>query len=181
MHRLRVYDTDAAIDRHVARSTPAAQPLMHAFRAMSMDERWVNRAPDVMFGTFHGFAGEGFEFIVDDLLALPAGEAVLVDGFRVLPRLVKPLLSGPRQAVWLLPSPAFREAAFESRGSTWSIAGRTSDPNRALGNLLRRDALFTDSVAAEARTLGLATLTVDVGETVASLLARVGTALGLHG
>ena len=41
-----------------------------------------------MFKTFHWFAGEGFELIVEDLLALPKEQPILVEGFRLLPRLV---------------------------------------------------------------------------------------------
>lgn len=39
-----------------------------------------------------------------------------IEGFRLLPTLVKPLLSDPRRAVWLLPTPTFRQAAVENRG-----------------------------------------------------------------
>lgn len=35
---------------------------------MSMDERWVDRSPEIMLETFHRFRGEGFDMIVDDLL-----------------------------------------------------------------------------------------------------------------
>jgi hypothetical protein len=46
-----------------------------------------------MLETFHGFAGEGFDLVLDDLLALPPDPPVLAEGFSVLPRLVAPLLS----------------------------------------------------------------------------------------
>ena len=178
-HGLRVYGTDESIQDHMARSTAARHPLMHVFREMTMDERWVDRPPDVMLRTFHGFQGEAFEMIVDDVLALPHDRPVIVEGFRLLPRLVAPLLRRPDQAVWLLPTPRFRDAAFAARGSTWRIAGRTSDPERALRNLLQRDALFTDQVASEAANLGLARIEVDVGLDVEVLTAAVARALGL--
>ena len=43
--------------------------------AMDMDERWVNRSPEVMLETFHGFQGEGFDLVLEDLRALPPGSA----------------------------------------------------------------------------------------------------------
>jgi hypothetical protein len=180
-HGLRVYSTDEAIQPHMARSTASTHPLMHAFREMSMDERWVDRSPEVMLDTFHGFQGEGFELIVEDLLADDCGEPLLVEGFRLLPRLVAPLLTRRDRAVWLLPTPAFRASANEARGSTWTIAGRTSDPARALANLGRRDAMFTELVAREASALGLTTIDVDVGQDLGSLVVRVASALGLPG
>ncbi len=146
---------------------------------MDMDQRWVHRTPQAMLGTFHGFQGEGFDLIVEDVLALPADQPVLVEGFRLLPRLVRPLLSAPSHAVWLIPTPQFRRAAFASRGSLWGIARRTSDPERALANLLARDELFTKEVAAEAAALQLTTIDVSSDLTVEELAARVAGCLGL--
>ena len=81
-----------------------------------MDERWMNRPPKTMLETFHWFQGEGFHLIIEDLLSLPREPGVIAEGFRLLPRLVKPLLSVLNRAVWLLPTPAFRQAVVESRG-----------------------------------------------------------------
>src|SRR5215211_7577064 len=66
--------------------------------AMDMDERWVHRSPETMLETFHWFRGEGFGLIVEDLLRLPRVPGVVVEGIRLLPHLVKPLLSRPGQA-----------------------------------------------------------------------------------
>jgi len=108
-----------------------------------------------------------------------ADPPVLAEGFSLLPRLVAPLLSRPRQAVWLLPTPEFRRTAFESRGSTWTIPAKTSDPQRALANLLARDQLFTEQLRVQARAAGLQTVDVDGSTDVAETVARVGEALGL--
>jgi hypothetical protein len=177
-HGLRLYYTEP-FSKYLDRADPAATPLLHEFIAMDVDERWVNRPPEVMLETFHGFRGEGFDLVLDDLLALPPDPPVLAEGFSLLPRLVAPLLSGPRQAVWLLPTPEFRRAAFESRGSTWTIPNKTSDPQRALANLLARDQLFTEQLRAQARAAQLQTVEVDGSLSVAESVARVGEALGL--
>lgn len=175
---LRLYDTDRAMSDHTARTTPVDSPYLHEFLAMDMDERWADRSPDVMLNTFHWFRGEAFQLIVDDLLALPP-EPVLVEGFRLLPDLVEPLLADRRRAVWLLPTPAFRRAALEHRGSLWSIAGRTTAPNRALANLLERDRLFTNRLTHETTRLNLTALPVDLDTTEDDLADRVADLLGL--
>jgi hypothetical protein len=144
-----------------------------------MDERWVSRSPEAMLETFHWFRGEGFGLIVDDLLRLPARPAVIAEGFRLLPHLVGPLLAVPGHAVWLLPTPAFRRAAFSSRGSLWEIARKTSDPGRALRNLLERDRMFTERLCGEAERLGLPVIEVDTTMTEDDLAERVTEALGL--
>jgi hypothetical protein len=159
---------------------PADSPFLAAFAAMDMDERWVSRSPQTMLETFHWFRGEGFGLIVDDLLGLP-GPGVIAEGFRLLPRLVRPLLAEPGQAVWLLPTPGFRRAAFESRGSLRQIAGRTSDPDRALGNLLERDRMFTDRLRSEAGRLALPVIEVDTAMTEEGLVERVAEGFGLTG
>ena len=173
-HGLRLYDTDAAMADHAARSTPEDSPALHEFLAMDMAERWGERSPEVMLETFHWYRGEGFGLIVEDLLASPAGSTVVVEGFRLLPELVQPLLTRPEHAVWLLPTPAFRRAAFERRGSLWHIAGRTSDPEAALRNLLRRDELFTERLARRVRELGLPAIEVDATVREDVLMQRVG-------
>ena len=53
------------------------------------------------------------------------------------------------------------------------IASRTSEPSRALDNLLTRDRLFTERVGAEARRLGLHVVDVDVGTARDELVTRV--------
>jgi 2-phosphoglycerate kinase len=176
---LRLYSTDAVMAEHAGRSDAAETPLLQAFLAMDMDERWANRSPDVMFQTFHWFAGEGFDLIVEDLLALPEDPPILVEGFRLLPRLVEPLLAHKDQAVWLVPTPEFRRAAFDSRGFTWVIPRKTSKPEQALSNLLVRDQHFTDEVVTEATTLQLHIIEVDGAVSVDEMTTRVARHLDL--
>ena len=115
-HALRLYATDDVMADHGRRSNPEECPLITAFNAMDMDERWVNRSPAVMLETFHWFHGEGFRMIVEDLLSLPSDRLIIAEGFRLLPHLVKPLLSSSRQAIWLLPTPEFRRNVMDRRG-----------------------------------------------------------------
>ncbi|WP_163509113.1 AAA family ATPase [Fodinicola acaciae] len=174
---LRLYVTDEVMGEHARRSTPADSPQLSRFLAMDMDQRWLDRTPEVMLETFHWFRGEGFGFIVDDLRAMP--RPVIAEGLRLLPHLVRPLLSDPRHAVWLLPTADFRRAAFASRGDLWKIAGRTSDPERALRNLLARDRMFTDRLREQ--TKGLQVIEVDPRMTEDELVNRVARLFGLAG
>jgi 2-phosphoglycerate kinase len=178
-HGLGVYATDDVMADHGRRWAPADGPFLSEFVAMDMDERWVNRSPETMLETFHWFRGEGFGLIVEDLLRRPAEPGVIAEGFRLLPRLVQPLLAEPGHAVWLLPTPGFRRAAFARRGSLWQIAGQTSDPERALGNLLERDRMFTERLRDEAQRLELRVIEVDGTVTEDGLAELVTEAFGL--
>ena len=178
-HGLCLYATDDAMSGHDGRFRPQDAPLLSRFKAMSMDERWVNRSPEAMLESFHWFQGELFSPVVEDLLRFPAESGVIAEGFRLLPRLVKPLLTQPGQASWLLPTPEFRRAAFASRGTLWQIARKTSDPNKALRNLLERDRMFTELLAAETRRLQLPAIEIDTMTTEDDLAERVSKVLQL--
>jgi hypothetical protein len=176
---LELYVTDAVMPDHARRSTAADAPYLERFKAMGMDERWLTRSPDTMLETFHWFRGEGFDLIVEDLLRFPAGTRVLAEGFRLLPHLVVPLLDDQDHAVWLLPTPAFREVALDSRGSLWEIPDKTSNPARTRLNLIERDRMFTDRLTSEAERLGCRTLVLDIGMAEAEVVNRVARSFGL--
>jgi 2-phosphoglycerate kinase len=178
---LSVYATDDVMRDHARRSTPEDAPQLARFMGMDVDERWVNDSPDTMVDSFHWYRGEAFGLIVEDLLRLPAESGVIAEGFRLLPHLVEPLLGAPPRAAWLLPTPRFRWTAFESRGTAWDIPRRTSDPERAQRNLLERDRMFTDRLAAETERLGLPAIQVDTGMSEDELAVRVAKILMLDG
>ena len=177
---MSVYATDDVMADHARRSTQEDSPLLHTFLSTDMDERWVNRPPNTMLETFHWFRGEGFHLIVEDLLRLPREPGVIAEGFRLLPRLVEPLLHARAHAVWLLPTPAFRQAVFEGRGGAASgFLAETTDPDRALRNLLERDRMFTDTLREETARLGVPAIEVDAAMTEDGLAGRVAEVFGL--
>jgi hypothetical protein len=65
--------------------------------------------------------------------------------------------------------------------SLLKIAGRTSDPDRALRNLLERDRMFTGRLRDEAGQLGLPGIEVDAAMTEDGLVKRVAEGFGLTG
>ncbi|MGX1567752.1 hypothetical protein [Streptomyces sp. NPDC055506] len=179
-HGWRLYPTDDVMREHALRTTAEEAPFLHAFMAMDMDERWVDRSPEIMLETFHWFRGEAFGLIVEDLLRMPRETPVLAEGFRLLPHLVRPLLTTPGQAVWLLPTPEFRRAAFRSRSAPGEgFTARTSDPERANRNLAARDDLFTMRLHDETARLGLPAIIVDRSLSEDELAERVSGAFRL--
>ena len=174
-HGLRGYSTDRAMADHDRRGRPRDAPLLTRFKTMDMNQRWLRRSPQAMLDSFHWFHGELFSLIVEDLLRFPSEPGVIAEGFRLLPPLVKPLLAQPDHAVWLLPAPEFRLAAFTSRGSLWQIASKTSNPGKALDNLLERDHMFTDLLRAQTMRLELPAIEVDTTMTEDDLARQVST------
>ncbi|GAB4128349.1 MAG: hypothetical protein Fur005_49490 [Roseiflexaceae bacterium] len=177
---MHYYATDDVMADHGRRMPAETSPYLQAFIAMDMDERWLHRSPKVMLESFHWFRGEGFALIIEDLLQLPSERSIVVEGFRLLPHLLMPLLANPAQAIWLLPTPTFRQHVFAERGGVaWGFIGKTSHPAQALHNLLERDARFTERLRAELEQDRLPYRSVDGTLSVADLTAQVATAFGL--
>jgi 2-phosphoglycerate kinase len=175
----RLYSSDKTMREHSARIDPAEAPLLDAFLRSDADERWVQRDPVTMARTFHWFQGEGFDLIVEDLRRIPNDRLVLAEGFRLLPRLVQPHLSDRRHAAWLVPTPQFRREAFLRRRGLEAFWSATSDPKRALANLLERDRMFTDALADQAAQADLTLLPVDGTRAPDGLAAELAMRLGL--
>ncbi|HEY3869240.1 MAG TPA: hypothetical protein VGM10_12850 [Actinocrinis sp.] len=178
-HGFDVYSTDDAMADHAGRISMEHAPYLSQFAAMDMDERWVTRTPQTMLETFHWFRGEGFGLIVEDLLRAAGGTGLVVEGFRLLPHLVEPLLTEGRQAVWLLPTPGFRRAAFDGRTGGWDVPRTVSDRNRARHNLFERDRMFTDRLRAEAAHLALPVIELDTAMREDETAAAVSRVFGL--
>ena len=168
---LRVYSTDEAIARHAVAPGPDT-PLLGRFLEMGMDDRWLRRDAATMLRTFPWYAGERFDLVVADLRA-SAASPTLVEGFRLLPHLVHPLLDEPWHAVWLIPTPEFRRAAFAGRAPEQQFWLRTSDPAGALQRLLDRDRMFTEVIERQAVERGLRVIHVDGGRSPSELAADV--------
>jgi molybdopterin-guanine dinucleotide biosynthesis protein len=174
------YSTDATIRHHSERLEATGAPLLDRFRRMSMDERWIQLDPVTMYTTFPWFHGEGFELIIEDLQQMPTDHPVLVEGFRLLPHLVQPYVSNPRHAVWQVPTAGFRQASFKRRPQPDAFWMRTTDPDRALTNLLERDGIFSDKIASDAAFYGLEVLHVDGTRTVDTMADELVSRFGLH-
>ena len=174
-----LHGTDETISTHSERLERTEAPLLERFRHMSMDERWVRRDPVTMYTTFPWFHGEGFDLLLEDVQELPTDCIVVVEGFRLLPHLVRPHVSNPSHAVWLLPTTDFRYAAFRRRQGADAFWMRTTDPDRALTNVLERDRIFTDRITTDVTRNGLEGLLVDGSRSVDSMAEELAWRFGL--
>jgi len=163
------YDWHDARD-HSDRTRPDRHPMRSAFLAMSLDDQWVNRTPSQMVEAEVAEFTERFEMVLDDLAGLPA-DRVVADGFGLLPDLIASVTPDRSQAIFLLPTPEFRDWALAQR--RWVAREGTSNPVRARANRLARDAMLTDHVRDRALALGFATIDVDGTRSLADVTADV--------
>jgi 2-phosphoglycerate kinase len=167
----RLYLQDQFWREHSERATPERYPHYAAFVAMTLDERWVLRSPEEMAAGVIVNSAELFDMALEDLLALPQEPPILAEGPWFFPGYVAPLLHSPHQALWLVPTPSFKEASHRVR--KLALPQETSDPVRAFHNHLTRDLLLADHAEAEARQLGLIVWRVDGSKSIAEMEAAV--------
>jgi 2-phosphoglycerate kinase len=170
-HGLPVYHYDERAQAHEVLIRPERHPAMCAHRAMTLDERWVLRPVEAIVATTTAAWMEQFALAIDDLRALPQGTTVLAEGPGLLPDCVAPLLSSPRQALWLVPTEAFKRATQPTRGRAWM--DETSDPARTYENLLALDLQLARDVKRRAGELGLRVIEVDGTRSVEEMAAVV--------
>jgi hypothetical protein len=162
-------------DRHdLPQVKRLAQTSAHYRTALtaSMDERWVRPEPAYLVQrALRGFR-DRFPLVIEDLLALPREPMIVAEGFGLTPALLFPVLSSVRQAVWLVPTEAFKWASMQRRNKP-SFRDETSDPERATRNLFRRDMMLTERFKAQARSRGLTVYEVDGSRSIAEMAALI--------
>ena len=150
-------------DRHDLRQmTKLAQtkPRYREFLEASLEEKWVNTAPEDMFAFLMRGFSDRFPLVLDDFLEMPKQPNIIAEGFGLMSALVAPLLSNRSQAVWLVPTSKFKLASMERRGKP-SFRDKVSDPEKAARNLFQRDMLLAEYVRSQADNHGLRVIEVD--------------------
>jgi hypothetical protein len=169
-HGLRLYVQDRHEPEHFARATVERHPEISSFAAMSLDERWVVRTPEEMAAQVERSSAERFQMLVEDLLALPIDTGIVAEGPWLFPELVVPVLSSPRQGLWLVPASEFKQASAARRDKP-GFRHETSDPDGATRNWLARDLLLADHVRRSAAALGLTVWEADGSRSPDEMLA----------
>jgi hypothetical protein len=155
------YNFDYFEPAHIERMDAAAHPATAAFLAMTLDERWVLRSVEAMTRTTIAMWRERFALMVEDLLAWPHDGPILAEGPGLFPECVAPLLSNPRQALWLVPDDTFKRAVYPTRENKIATSVQTSDPPRARSNMIGRDLMLGEHIKDQAHALGLTVFDVD--------------------
>jgi 2-phosphoglycerate kinase len=170
---LRTYHVDEAYQEHRQCLDPARHPCMHKWTTTPWDELWMQPA-EVLLSEAIACYGEHFQLVLEDLLALPKSDPLLVEGTALLPDRVADLLLDQHRALWVVPTEAFQREHYPQRGA-WvgSILSQCRDPEGALQNWMDRDVAFAKWVTRRARALGLNLLEVNGRRSIAENAARV--------
>ncbi|MFI8192346.1 hypothetical protein ACIF8T_26775 [Streptomyces sp. NPDC085946] len=179
-----VHQGDRAEHDWLERCTAQRHPRLAGMRGPPPGALWRDRTPDQVFRALPSLYGEMVGFVVDDLLALSGERVLLVDYFGIPPGHLAPLLRRPDQAVFLLPTPEFRETALASRYADPArarAAWGSEDGASAFAGRLARDALRDEEVRRQAPLHGLDTIVIDGTVPVSDLADRMAVRFGPGG
>jgi len=150
---LRLYHCDQHFEAHRLR----ADPRRHARFRKIMD-----RAPEELLAPpvaqqvadLVGFYEDELEMVIEDLLELPQGTPMLVEGAGLLPAGLAARICLDR-ALWLISTAGLRHRLHPRRGP-WvdTLLSQCRDPRRAQQRWLARDDGFAEHIADGARRVG---------------------------
>jgi len=154
-----VYQYDKA-DAEQTEKIAGIVPEVDRFLKASMEERWVHSTPQMMLDFLLLVFPHRFQLVIEDLLEMPGNQAVIVEGFGLVPELVHPVLSSPHQAVWFVPTDKFKLDSMIRRGKP-SFASLLGDPEKARKNLFDRDGMLADYYRRQVQSHGYILYEVD--------------------
>lgn len=129
---------------------------IRAFVLAGADARWVTPTADALFRRSMRSFRLRWPLLLRELgeLAARSGAPLIIEGFGLLPDLVRPLMDDPRQGLWITATEDFRRGSWQRRGKP-SFRAQVSDPERAAANLWERDLLLAGEIERQARALQL--------------------------
>ena len=156
-----LYEYDRADGAH-HEALAAQHQDVRAFMLASMDARWVTPTPEQLYRRAMRSFRLRCPLLLRELaeLAQSPGRPVIIEGFGLLPDLVRPLMYDPRQGLWILPTEAFRRGSWLRRGKP-GFRAEVSNPDRAADNLSARDLKLAETIERQARWLKLKLLVND--------------------
>jgi hypothetical protein len=167
-----LYEYDRSDGRH-HQTLAAEHQDIRAFMLASMDARWATPSPEQLYRRAMRSFRLRWPLLLRELAELPQdpGRPLVVEGFGLLPDLVRPLMDDLRQGLWVLPTEAFRRASWLRRGKP-SFRAQVSDGDRAAANLWSRDLKLAATIERQALRLK-AKLLINDGSLTADQLADV--------
>jgi molybdopterin-guanine dinucleotide biosynthesis protein len=167
-----LYEYDRADQAH-HEALAAQHQDVRAFMLASMDARWVTPSPEQLYRRAMRSFRLRWPLLLRELAELPQdpGRPVIIEGFGLLPDLVRPLMDDPRQGLWVMPTEAFRHGSWLRRRKP-GFRAEVSDPDRAAANLWARDVKLAETIERQAQRLKLK-LVINDGSLFAEQLAEV--------
>ena len=154
-NRWQLYLCDMHEHNHlIARSQPDLHPVTYNNLSKSIDEKWIFTTPEEMFQDIMSTNNERFPMICYDLNVMPSKPIILVEGPRLFPNLVQPMLSDIHQAIWLLPTDEFAENSASQRDKP-KMRYESCNADLFKSNFFERERLLRNYIRKEVFSLKL--------------------------
>lgn len=137
-YQLPVYHGDLTGAYHWNSINADTQPSMDKWINWGAEQRWVDISVNGLVDITLRIITERLPRLVDDLIQLSQGSKVIVEWYGFFPDMLVPLLTYTNQAIWMFPSPQFKQDSITRRNKT-QYHTDTSDPEKAWENHLERD------------------------------------------
>lgn len=143
----RIYDCDKAWFRHGEMVSAELAPVLHRLARADAEEIWLRCPVEQQVRDAIASYRELFPLILADLAEMPSGTPLIAVGAALMPGLVAETGIPLDRALWMVPTEAFQRHHYGLREWRHDVVVRTSDPERAWENWMRRDAAFAREVA----------------------------------
>ncbi|GIE77105.1 hypothetical protein Aph02nite_30550 [Actinoplanes philippinensis] len=150
-----VYSCDDAFARHAD-----GGPVLRKVTAMGVGER-LAQPVEVQVDDVFALYREEFPLILDDLR--DAVDGTVAEGAALLPELLAGIGVPAGRAVWIVPTVDFQVRHYRARAWAHELLAGLDRPDLAFDRWMRRDALFAERVARQARDLGYRVIVADGG------------------
>lgn len=134
------------------------------FLESSLEERWLIPTPQELLDRSLRSFRDRLPLVLEDLSNLQAERVIIAEGFGFLPLLLEPILSGPNQAIWLIPTREFKLQSMQRRGkpSFQDAFQSEAAAKQATRNLIERDRMLAELIRGQADELEYRVL--DIGQ-----------------
>ncbi len=150
-HDLRSYNSDLHTWEHHDTAVERRWTAGTFWETATPDEQWLADSDEIVRRTLEANA-ERCRLMLEDIDALPRSPLVVAEGTPLLPWLVADRVADAGHAVWLVPTPEFQRARLLERPRI--AFERTSDPERALDNRVRREVAVGELIERDAHERG---------------------------
>jgi cytidylate kinase len=174
-HDLRSYNSDLHTWEHHDKAVERGWADARFWESATPDQQWLSELDSIVEHTLAANA-ERCRLMLEDLEALPVSPLIVAEGTPLLPWLIADRMADSSHAAWLVPTAEFQRARLAER-SLLSFQ-RTSDPERAFENRIRREIAVGELIERDARERGFHLIRVDGSQGIAEIAGRVEAIFG---
>lgn len=166
------FKIDDYLDRYIKRGATAKKPICLKQEQLSSDQIWMRDA-HVQADEEWQFYDEIFEYIMEDIQALPNSKPIIAEGAAFKPDLMNQLGVLQDAYMCIIPSREFQVEKYEQRDWVDYVLGDCHNPKQAFQNWMERDILFAQKVRASCDQFGYTCVINDGTKSLETMEAAV--------